>query len=405
MATQTEDKETISRVYKKSSPNGKLTTYLGRRDYYDHGSWVDNIDGIIVVDPEYLKNRKVFGIIVVAFRYGREDLDVMGMSFRKDFAVKQMQLYPPLEENKHLLTKLQARLLAKIGSNAVPFHFDLPTTTPDTVCIQPCEGDDGAPCGVDYQVTTYVGQSLDEKIHKRNSVSMSIRKLTYLEERKEPQPHGEISKEFKFTSGAMKLECSLDKAKYYSGETININVCVDNPTSKKAKKIRLQVLQYADICLYETVQYKNIVAEVETEEGFPIESNTSGFCKVYKIRPILDAAKRRAGLALNGRVKYEDTALAASTEMAGKVNKENLGIIVNYKIKIKMTLGFGSGDMVLEVPFKLAPNRLKGNFLKPEERASEDDKEDYDLVMEEFQRVAVKGFENEVSGGLTSMGE
>ena len=30
--------------------------------------------------------------------------------------------------------------------------------------------------------------------------------------------------------------------------------------------------------------------------------------------------------------------------------------------------------------------------------------EEYDLVMEEFKRVAVKGFEEEISGGLTSLG-
>ena len=82
-------------------------------------------DGVCVVDPDYLKTRKVFGLIVVAFRYGREDMDVMGVSFRKDFAVKQIQIYPPLEENQQPLTKLQAKLLNKLGENAVPFHYDV----------------------------------------------------------------------------------------------------------------------------------------------------------------------------------------------------------------------------------------------------------------------------------------
>ena len=31
-----------------------------------------------MVDPEYLKERKVFGHVLAAFRYGREDLDVLG---------------------------------------------------------------------------------------------------------------------------------------------------------------------------------------------------------------------------------------------------------------------------------------------------------------------------------------
>nr|ACB05678.1 arrestin [Euprymna scolopes]ACB05679.1 arrestin [Euprymna scolopes] len=393
-----------AKVYKKVSPNLKLTTYLGKRDYYDHKSWQDHIDGVCVINTEYLKNRKVFGLIVVAFRYGREDMDVMGVSFRKDFAVKQMQIYPPLEENKHPLTKLQAKLLNKLGEEAIPFHFDLPTNSPDTVCIQPSEYDGGQPCGVDYQITTYVANNMDDKIHKRNSVSLGIRKLTYYEHAEEKQPREEISKEFKFTSGAMKLECTLDKARYYAGETMNISVCVDNTTSKKAKRIKIQVLQMADITLYETVTYKNVVTEIESEEGFPIEPNSSGFCQVYKLRPVLDAAKRRAGLALNGRVKYQDTILASSTELTGNVDKENMGVIVNYKVRVKMTLGFGSGDMILEIPFKLSPSRLKGNQGDPEEREDESEHDDIELVTEDFKRVAVKGFENELSGGLTSAG-
>ena len=66
------------RVFKKGSPNGKITVYLGRRDFVDHVSHVDPIDGVVLVDPEYLNGRKVFGHVLAAFRYGREDLDVLG---------------------------------------------------------------------------------------------------------------------------------------------------------------------------------------------------------------------------------------------------------------------------------------------------------------------------------------
>ena len=72
--------ETIFRVFKKGSPNGKITVYLGRRDFVDHITHVDPIDGVVLVDPEYLKDRKVYGHVLAAFRYGREDLDVLGMS-------------------------------------------------------------------------------------------------------------------------------------------------------------------------------------------------------------------------------------------------------------------------------------------------------------------------------------
>lgn len=48
------------KVFKKTSPNGKLTVYLGKRDFLDHLDHCDPIDGIIVVDNDYLKGRKVF---------------------------------------------------------------------------------------------------------------------------------------------------------------------------------------------------------------------------------------------------------------------------------------------------------------------------------------------------------
>ena len=39
---------------------------------------------MVLIDPEYLKDRKVYAHVLAAFRYGREDLDVLGLTFRKD---------------------------------------------------------------------------------------------------------------------------------------------------------------------------------------------------------------------------------------------------------------------------------------------------------------------------------
>lgn len=80
------------RVFKKSSSNGKITVYLGKRDFVDHISHVDPIDGVVLIDPDYVKERKVFGNVLAAFRYGREDLDVLGLTFRKDLYLAQEQV-------------------------------------------------------------------------------------------------------------------------------------------------------------------------------------------------------------------------------------------------------------------------------------------------------------------------
>jgi beta-arrestin len=119
--------QTISnnfRVFKKSSPNGKITTYLGKRDYIDYKSDIEPIDGVVLIDPDYVKERKVYAHVLAAFRYGREDLDVLGLTFRKDLFIAQQQVYPQLEPPKQL-THLQQRLLRKLGPNAYPFFFQV----------------------------------------------------------------------------------------------------------------------------------------------------------------------------------------------------------------------------------------------------------------------------------------
>lgn len=49
------------KVYKKITPNGKMTVYLGKRDFIDHVDFCDPVDGVVVLDEDYLRGRKVFG--------------------------------------------------------------------------------------------------------------------------------------------------------------------------------------------------------------------------------------------------------------------------------------------------------------------------------------------------------
>ena len=56
------------KVFKKTTPNGKLTVYLGKRDFIDHIEYCDPVDGVLVLDEEYLKGRKVFGQVSLYIR-------------------------------------------------------------------------------------------------------------------------------------------------------------------------------------------------------------------------------------------------------------------------------------------------------------------------------------------------
>lgn len=64
-------------------------------------------DGVVLVDSDYIKDRKVFGHVLAAFRYGREDLDVLGLTFRKDLYLASSQIFPQESTNKRSPTRLQ----------------------------------------------------------------------------------------------------------------------------------------------------------------------------------------------------------------------------------------------------------------------------------------------------------
>lgn len=140
------------KVFKKCSPNGKITLYLGKRDYVDNIQCVEPIEGIIVLDDEYVKEkRKIFGQVVCGFRYGREEDEVMGLNFQKELFLVSEQIFPQTNRVSEP-SKLQERLLKKLGPNAFPFSFTVQPTCPASVVLQQGRDEEGEPCGVSYYV-------------------------------------------------------------------------------------------------------------------------------------------------------------------------------------------------------------------------------------------------------------
>lgn len=104
-------------------------------------------EGAVKVDPSGLGGRKgtwipntfvpherrtpngvsvlaVYVYLACAFRYGSEDLDVMGLSFRRDIWIQRVQVYPPTGENT-TMTPMQEFLLKKIGEQGYAFSFQV----------------------------------------------------------------------------------------------------------------------------------------------------------------------------------------------------------------------------------------------------------------------------------------
>uniref|UniRef100_G3TD49 Beta-arrestin-2 n=1 Tax=Loxodonta africana TaxID=9785 RepID=G3TD49_LOXAF len=390
--------------------NYRLTVYLGKRDFVDHLDKVDPVDGVVLVDPDYLKDRKVFVTLTCAFRYGREDLDVLGLSFRKTSS-SHLPGFPPMPNPPRPPTRLQ-RLLRKLGQHAHPFFFTIPQNLPCSVTLQPGPEDTGKACGVDFEIRAFCAKSLEEKSHKRNSVRLVIRKVQFAPEKPGPQPSAETTRHFLMSDRSLHLEASLDKELYYHGEPLNVNVHVTNNSTKTVKKIKVSVRQYADICLFSTAQYKCPVAQIEQDDQV---SPSSTFCKVYTITPLLSDNREKRGLALDGKLKHEDTNLASSTIVKEGANKEVLGILVSYRVKVKLVVSRGGPalllprDVSVELPFVLMHPKPHDHIItlpRPQSAAPEMDvpvdtnliefdTKDDDIVFEDFARLRLKGVKDE----------
>ncbi|XP_047102156.1 arrestin homolog [Schistocerca piceifrons] len=96
-------------VFKKSAPNNKLTLYLSSRDLIITDSTIEKLYGVLVVDPDYVQQRKVYGQVILTFRYGREDEEVMGLKFCNEAIMCLAQLYPPSISTPEITTPLQVR--------------------------------------------------------------------------------------------------------------------------------------------------------------------------------------------------------------------------------------------------------------------------------------------------------
>ncbi|KAF0314803.1 hypothetical protein GQ607_017965 [Colletotrichum asianum] len=387
------------KVFKKTTPNGKVTVYLGKRDFIDHLDHVDPIDGIIVVDNDYLRGRRIYGQLITTYRYGREEDEVMGVKFSKEMVLAKEQIVPQPKE-KMELTPIQEKLMKKLGPNAFPFTFHFPAGSPCSVTLQPGEEDSGKPLGVEYCVKTFVGDNADDKGHKRSSISLAIKKLQFAPvTRGRRLPSSLVSKGFTFSQGKLNLEVTLDKETYYHGERVSANVIVTNNSRKAVKNIKVYVVQHCEVTMVNG-QYSRHVASLETREGCPITPGAS-FTKVFYLVPLASSNKDRHGIALDGYLKEDDVNLASSTLVAeGKSPTDAMGIVISYSIRVKLNCGTLGGELVTDVPFKLlhpAPGtveREKAQALKKTksiERAKYENScyadDDDNIVFEDFARL------------------
>eukprot|EP00062_Callorhinchus_milii_P000305 gi/632934183/ref/XP_007902404.1/ PREDICTED: S-arrestin [Callorhinchus milii] len=349
--------------------------YLGKRDFVDHLDHIEPVDGVIVVDTGYVKDRKIYCRLSCIFHYGKEDMDVIGHPFSRDLYVSTIQIYPPTEETAHPLTKLQERLLKKVGDKAYPFCFQLPDHLPCSVYLQPSPSEPDKCCSVDFEILSFCVQSLEDKIHKKSSSRLMIRKVQFAPDKSGPQPTAEISRHFLMSDDPLHLEASLDKETYYHGDPINVNIKVKNNSNKLAKGVKVSVEQLTQVVLYSKDKYVQEVAVEETDEQV---APSASLCKTYTLLPLAANNIEKHGIALDGKLKQEETNLASSTMIKPGVAKDVLGMLVSYSVKVKLTIpgvlgDLTSSDVIVELPFMLMnPNPDTSKDEEDNEMAIED---------------------------------
>ncbi|XP_031427612.1 arrestin 3a, retinal (X-arrestin) [Clupea harengus] len=343
----------MAKVFKKTSGNGQLTLLLGKRDYVDHVDTVDAVEGVLKVDPAGLDGKKAWIQMACAFRYGRDDLDVIGLSFRKDIWFQYIQVYP-VADHKPTKTAMHDTLMTKAGDQGIPFTFNIPTNLPCSVTLQPGEEDKGKACGVDFEVKGYVakeGDDADEVIEKKDTCRLIIRKIQFAPDKAGSGVSEETSK------NSISVTASIDKEIYYHGEAIPIKIKAKNDGSKPVKKIKVTIDQTTDVVLYSADKYTKSVVSEEFSDTLDVGGSLE---KTVSVTPSLAANKEKKGLALDGRLKDEDTNLASSTILRPGMEKEVLGILVTYKIKVTFVAGGGgllggltATDVTVELPLTL----------------------------------------------------
>uniref|UniRef100_A0A6I8QWA8 Arrestin-C n=1 Tax=Xenopus tropicalis TaxID=8364 RepID=A0A6I8QWA8_XENTR len=331
---------------------------------------------------------QIFVTLTCTFRYGRDDHELIGLSFKKDLYFLHCQVYPPLPEDKKALTPLQEKLAKKLGQNAFPFCFNMATDLPCSVTLQPGPEDTGKKCGVDFEVKGFCAENVEEKVPRKNSVQLIIRKVQFAPEATGPAPCVQTTRQFMMSDRPLQLEASLNKEIYYHGEPIGVNVKITNNTSKIVKKIKITVEQLTDVVLYSLDKYTKIVCCEEMNDTVAANGTFSGS---YSVTPLLANNREKRGLALDGKLKHGDTNLASSTILRPGMDKEVLGMLVSYKVRVNLVVARGgilgdltSSDVLVDLPLTL---------MHP--KPSPDQTNIEDVVIEEFARQKLQGAEGE----------
>ncbi|XP_037778093.1 arrestin homolog isoform X1 [Penaeus monodon] len=340
-------------VFKKSSPNSKVTLFLTKRDYLDHVTHVDPIEGVLVFDPSCVQERNVYVQIALSFRFGREDDESMGYNFTKTMYLHTIQLYPPVTE--FVPSEIQRNLISKLGNFAFPFLMEFPKLSSPSYVMQQGWEDEGSLMGVEFEVMGYIGAT-EHDMPKRSTARLLIRRLQECPKQmyEAPVPRGNITKSFLTTAGNVSIEASLSKPVYEPEEDIPVKIAIRNDTNRDIKRLKMKVVQLSEVPMFSDRQTrdKTIIKYDDPINLAPGACTTRG----VTLMCCVPSRTARGKVFLQGGLRADcDDVIAPTTILNPEVDKNDVfGVYVSYVVRVKASLGTLRGDCVLDIPFVLA---------------------------------------------------
>ncbi|XP_043211685.1 arrestin homolog [Amphibalanus amphitrite] len=340
-----------TKVYKKVAPNNKIVLYVENREVVINGSSPPVIRGVVIADSEYLQSHSLYGQLVLVFRYGREDEEVMGLTFSNIIILQTQQLHPMKESPqtdgppRSTLQKTIERHLSACGV-AHAFQFQVSSCAPPSVSLYPAKSYTGAPLGTSYEVHFFAGKAQSEKPLRRASVRMTVRLCQLPPPSCGPAPRNAVLKQFLLSGGRVHLEVSLQKEVFVQEQSIAFRVFVNNGCKRTVRKIKAEVVQAVDVAMFKSGKFKSVVASVETTEGCPVVTDAT-LVRDFELEPRVGSFKN--WIALEDSPERGGRLSPSVVESA--VDWSNFAVHVSYYVKVKLLLSGVGGGVSVRVPF------------------------------------------------------
>ncbi|CAH8432313.1 unnamed protein product [Schistosoma curassoni] len=355
-------------VLKKATPDGKLSLFLDRRTFVDHFDHVDPIDGILTMTQDVKNTEYVFLIFTCSYRFGRDDLDVLGLTFQKELLIYTKCLWPnhPFDDNDNTksnkkwnntwkkikrlskrkidsneqisctiindndpygifcetlkennLSPFQVKLINKHGDLAFPFRIIIPTSSPSSVAIQPNEDDSRKLYGVSYALTAFAGQKIHSSQPISSTVTIVLRRYIAGPKliNRPLYPVAESTRKtinFLCYSGEVVLTASVEKPLYYHDESVNVSIVLDNFSNLSVRKLQIAIVQVTEMYLLAKGTYRSTINEHLCKENLPQAGEQQWKYTISLDTSFTDALAKQ-GVALEGYIKQEKNWLASST--------------------------------------------------------------------------------------------